>query len=489
LSVDVRIRPTLARAGLAGAALAVVAFASGSLILYETAGALTAIGALSATFTAALAAGLWAGAPGARRDTPPTLRWIAAGGAVGFAGLFATVWTLYGGERFGIPGRAIALLFLVGVPVYTVGFLFPGLAAWAEGEDDGDEGDPGDAPSFGGTGAVALAALAGFAVGAALAGIVLLPAVRPGLLLLATGAVLTFPFLFPREGRGGATEERLLHAEESPFGTVRVTETTYPGQRQPELRLYVNEEIESGELARSGAPTFAYIAAAERWLDEVTPRGAAFLFLGGGAYTLPRRVAEKDPSARITVVELDPAVTRAAYRFFGMQPEHGIRSLHGDARRVAETLPSGAWDRIFVDVYDGSEAVPYHLLTVEALTMLRGLLAEGGMLLVNVIGVADGEGATRLWSTVRTAAEVFPAAGLYVHLGRDFPERQNFLLALSASPGPRLPGRAGTFEPWPAEEWPAPEGVGIYRDLQPPDAENAAPRQAGRGASQTAGEG
>ena len=82
MSADVRTRPTLARAGLAGAALAVVAFASGSLILYEAAGALGAIGALAATFTAALAAGIWAGAPGARRDAPPTLRWIAAGAAV-----------------------------------------------------------------------------------------------------------------------------------------------------------------------------------------------------------------------------------------------------------------------------------------------------------------------------------------------------------------------------------------------------------------------
>lgn len=483
------MRPTVARAALAGAALAVVAFASGSLILYEAAGALTAIGALAATFTAALAAGLWAGAPGATRDAPPTMRWIASGAAVGFAGLFATVWTLYGGERFGVPGRAVALLFLVGVPVYTVGFLFPGLAAWATPRDDDADGGDAGAALFGGTGSVALAALAGFAVGAAAAGIVLLPAVRPGLLLLATGAVLTFPFLFPREKGGEETEERLLYAEESPFGTVRVTETAYPGQRQPEVRLYVNEEIESGELARSGAPTFAYVAAAERWLDDVTPRGSAYLFLGGGAYTLPRRVAEKDPSARITVVELDPAVTRAAYRFFGLRPEHGIRSHHGDARRVAETLPAGAWDRVFVDVYDGSEAVPYHLLTVEALGMLRDRLADGGMLLVNVIGVAAGEGATRLWSTVRTAAEVFPGVGLYVHLARDFPERQNFLLALSPDPAARFPARAGTFEPWPAGEWPAPEGVGIYRDLQPPDSRSAAPRGVERGAPEPSREG
>ena len=40
-------------------------------------------------------------------------------------------------------------------------------------------------------------------------------------------------------------------------------------------------------------------------------------------------VAEGDPSARITVVELDPEVTRVAYRFFGLRPEHGIATVHG----------------------------------------------------------------------------------------------------------------------------------------------------------------
>jgi SAM-dependent methyltransferase len=461
--------PTWTRAALAGAALGVVAFASGSLILYEAAGALPALGGLAATFAAALAAGVWAGAPGARPDTPPTMRWIAAGGAVGLAGFFATVWTLSGGEQFGIAGRVVALLFLVGIPVYAVGFLLPGLAAWADGavEDDGDaEGEEGGG-GFGGTGGVVLAALLGFAFGAGVAGILFLPGVRPGLLLLATGAVLTFPFLFPRELRVGSGEERLLHQEESPFGTVRVVETAYPGQRQPELRLFVDEEIESGELARSGAPTFAYIAAAERWLEEVSPAGAAYLFLGGGAYTLPRRVAERDPTARITVVERNPAVTRAAYAFFGVRPEHGIRVLHGDARHAALALPAGAWDRVFLDVFDGSEAIPVHLLTVEALGEISRLLAPGGVLLVNVIGVSAGEGECRLWSTVRTAAEVFPGAALYVHLGREVAERQNFLLALSPDAGHAFPRRAGTFEPWPRDEWPHRACAAVYHDLEP----------------------
>lgn len=456
-----RARPVLLRAALAGAALGIAAFAAGSLILYEARGVLPAAGGLVATFAAALAAGVWAGAPGARPEAP-TWRWVGAGVAVAVAGAFGTLWAHFGWAEAGGFARALALLLLVGVPVYAIGFLFPGLGAWGAG--DGEDEDPAAEGSE-----ILIAVLLGAAAGAALGGLVLLPLVSPGPLLLATGALLTFPLFFPREALGAASlPERLLHEEETPYGTLRVTEVAHPeGRRQPERRLYVNDEVESGELERTGAPTFAYVAAAERWLRETSPPGAAYLFLGGGAYTLPRRIAEDDPSARITVVELDPAVTRAAYRFFGVRPEHGIASLHGDARAVAASLPRGAYDRVFVDVYGGDETVPGHLVTVEALEEVRALLAPGGRVLLNVIGVAEGEGRCRFWSTVRTAEAAFPSLALYVHVGRDFPDRQNFLLAGSGEAGVEMPARAGYFEPWPAEEWPRLGCAAVFRDRVP----------------------
>lgn len=454
----------LLRAGLAGLALGVVAFAAGSLILYEARGVLPAAGGVVATFAAALAAGLWAGVPGARGDTPPTWRWVGAGVALAVAGAFGTVWAIWQLEQYGGAARALALLLLIGVPVYAIGFLLPALAAWAAhaGAGDADERDePGR-----GAADVVLAVLVGSAVGAAVSGLLLLPALAPGLLLLSTGALLTFPLFFPRDGGpADGVEERLLHQEETAYGVVRVTEIRYPGdQRQPEMRLYVNDEVESGELERSGAPTFGYVAAAERWLRDATPAASRYLFLGGGAYTLPRRIAEDDPRAGVTVVELDPAVTRAAYRWFGLRPEHGLTALHGDARAVAATLPAGAFDRVVVDVYGGDEQIPLHLSTVEAFGVYRRLLAPGGAVLVNVIGVASGEGECRFWSTVRTAAQAFPAVRLYVHMGRDFPDRQNFLLAATVDPEFPFAARAGMFEVWPVDEWPALPCTAVFRD-------------------------
>lgn len=474
----------LARAALAGLALGVVAFAAASLILYEAQGVLPAAGGVVATFAAALAAGLWAGSPDARPDQAPTWRWVGAGVAVALAGIFGTLWAYFQLERFGGMARALALLFLVGIPVYAIGFLLPALAAWAArfhaSHDGADDDEPSAALSRGAEETV-MAVLTGAAIGAAVSGLFLLPAVSPGPLMLAVGAMLTFPLFFPRETTARAEGgERLLHQEETAYGTLRVTQIVHPGgRRQPELRLYVDEEIESGELERSGAPTFAYVAAAERWLRDVTPDGASYLFMGGGAYTLPRRVAEDDPGARITVVELDPAVTRMAYRFFGVRQEHGIVSMHGDARAVASTLPRGAWDRVVVDVYGGGEQVPHHLVTMEAMALVRSLLKPDGIALLNVIGVARGEGECRFWSVVRTAAVSFPAVRLYVHVGRDFPDRQNFLLAASLDPAYAFPARAGLFDTWPAQEWPAVPCAALLRDRADGAQTDAAPPAGG----------
>lgn len=446
---------------LVGAALAVVAFTAGSLMLYDSRGALPAAAGLVATFAAALAAGLWAGADLDDSEQPPVARWIMVGIALGVAGVVATVWRLYHGERMAGPGRAIGLLFIVGIPAYVIGYLLPALFAWEAARDETDDGEAGGAT---GSDVSVTALLAGAAVGAAAAGLFLIPLVAPGPLLLATAAVVTFPLCYPRRLRGDATERHVLLDEETPFGALRVEEIVYPGKRQPERRLYQNGEIESGELTRTGAPTFGYIAAGERVFAELDRPGLAYLFLGGGAYTLPRRVAERDPRARITVVELDPEVTRAAYRFFGLRPEHGVHSIHGDARMVAAGLPAASYDRVFVDVYDGSETVPYPLVTAEAMGELTRLLRPGGVVAMNVIGVADGEGDRRFWSTVRTVREAFPAMRLYYHLTRDFPGRQNFLLVAATDADARFPAAGGTFDTWPEAEWPRLSGTMVFHD-------------------------
>src|SRR5690606_3918318 len=86
------------------------------------------------------------------------------------------------------------------------------------------------------------------------------------------------------------------------------------------------------------------------------------------------------------------------------------------------------FDRIYLDVYAGSETLPFSLVTMEAAEALRERLAPQGMLGINLIARSVGEEQKPLWSIVQTFDRVFPRLAVYVHLGRDYPERQNLLL-------------------------------------------------------------
>jgi hypothetical protein len=326
---------------VAGIGLGAVVVTGGGVFLYDAAGLLTASIGVVFTALAALAAGLWVGAEAADdADRPLRGRWYTASLATAVAGAFATFVTSYPTVREGALVQVAALLALVAAPVYAVGLVLPSLYAWAHRQlldGTGEEGD--GASDWEPVGQLVIGSLAGLALGIVVSGLFLVPAAGSGPVLFGAAALLVVPTLFPEPETAGA-QERVIFATESALSEIRVVEVSFPAQRQPERRLFVNGEEESGEQVRSGAPTLAYIAAAEQWFAEIARRGERYLFLGGGAQTLPRRVAERDPRARITVVELDPEVTRTAHRFFGVRRELGIETVHGDARAYLDAGPA-----------------------------------------------------------------------------------------------------------------------------------------------------
>jgi spermidine synthase len=455
-------RLVIPRALLAGGAFGALCIACAGLVLFDSEGLLAGATGLSATILASLAAGLWAGTPVDREsDLPYATRWISAGTATAVAGGFATFLTLYGSVGSELLTRVVSLLALIAAPVYTIGMLLPVLLLWGERLEERATEEDYDPEQWKILGAVTLGALAGAGLGVVAAGVMLVTWLGPGPLLLGLAVLLFAPVLVP-EPEIATTNERLLAELHTPISHIRVTEVVFPGARQPERRLYLGDEQESGQLVRSGVPTLAYILAAESWLSA-TPAASSYLFLGGGAYTLPRRIAERDPGARITVVELDAEVTQVAARFFGLRRDHDIRTVFGDARAFLDS-DDRKWDRIYLDVYAGTEMLPYPMITVEAFSAAAERLAPGGMIGINLIGVVSGQESSRLWSVIRTVGVVFPAMAVYSHLGADYPERQNLLVIASQAPEVEGGRQIGHFERWPASDWPQ-TGTMVYRDL------------------------
>ncbi len=464
-----RARRALAAHGVvAGWGWAATGFAGSALVVAGSLGLANAA-VILATSAAAFAIGLWVGAADVDAPTLPIRdRWLGAGAITAVGGTFGTLSSLYRPVAPDFPWEFACLVFAVAIPAYMIGRIPPILAAHALRSHDPDE----EAGPLDGIGEVVLGVIAGAVLALLIVGLLLPGGWAAGSVLMGVSISLLIPLGIPLEA-GTETSEELIHEQTTALGVWRVTEIAFPGERQPERRLYLNDEEESGQMARSGVPTLPYVAAAEQWLASSTPAGADYLFLGGGAYTLPRRIAERDPDSRLVVVELDPEVTKIAQRFFGLKQHHGIRSVHGDARAFLESPGADTVDRIYVDVFGGREAIPYSLVTREAAERMAAQLKPGGLLGMNLIGVSTGAEEVQLWSIVRTFATVFSSVEIYTHLGRDYPGRQNFLLV--ASQGPREPGplSIGVFDLWPRNEWPAMDDAVVFRDLTAPPGPHA----------------
>jgi spermidine synthase len=95
-------------------------------------------------------------------------------------------------------------------------------------------------------------------------------------------------------------------------------------------------------------------------------------------------LAEVLPDAQIDVVEIDPAVTRVAKRFFGFKDGPKMRVTEVDGRvYVKRAIREGTkYDAILLDAFD-HEYIPEHLLTKEFLEEVESLLTPQGVLVGN----------------------------------------------------------------------------------------------------------
>ena len=112
------------------------------------------------------------------------------------------------------------------------------------------------------------------------------------------------------------------------------------------------------------------------------PRRILIIGLGGG--TLPMALAGILPDARIDVVEIDPAVTRAAKRFFAFKDGPKMRVFEEDGRvHIKRAVRAGEkYDVVMLDAFD-HEYIPEHLLTREFLQETKALLGPKGVLVAN----------------------------------------------------------------------------------------------------------
>ena len=137
------------------------------------------------------------------------------------------------------------------------------------------------------------------------------------------------------------------------------------------------------------------------------------LSIGGGGYVFPRYVEKVWPGSHIDVAEIDPRVTEAAIRAFGLQRNTPINTFTMDARNYVDKLleqqqaegQKTQYDFIYEDAAN-DYSIPYQLTTKEFNDKIAQILTDNGAYMITSIDIYDS--GLFVGAFINTLEQTFP---------------------------------------------------------------------------------
>lgn len=144
-----------------------------------------------------------------------------------------------------------------------------------------------------------------------------------------------------------------------------------------------------------------------RLIKHFCPKNKNALLIGGGAYTVARDYIRRNPNNSIDVVEIDPDFTLLAKKYFYLDDDPRIRSIHEDGRTFLKHATK-KYDVIFIDVFKSTASPPFHMTTAEAMQESSALLNDEGVLITNIYSAIQGDKGKFFRAAYATIKSVFP---------------------------------------------------------------------------------
>lgn len=188
----------------------------------------------------------------------------------------------------------------------------------------------------------------------------------------------------------------ILARSQSTYGLVEVIEDT--GRDVRFLRS--DHSIIGAQYTRDGSAGFAFLHLLEA-IRFLRPTATRALQIGLGIGSLPKSLAAE--GLRFDSVEIDPSVVQFAQRYFGFAPNGDV--FVEDARTYLN-ITERRYDIVVHDTFTGG-ATPEHLLSLEVLRRIKGVLRPRGVLALNFIGFHEGQHAGGSFAVARTVRSVF----------------------------------------------------------------------------------
>lgn len=196
----------------------------------------------------------------------------------------------------------------------------------------------------------------------------------------------------------------ILYEDESQYCYIAVERIS----ANPDRRVFIQDKLVHSEMVMGDILNLRYsyeriYAAATNLLSEGKSELSA-LVIGGGGYVFPRYIESLWPESHIDVVEIDPAVTEAVFKAFGMQSDTSINTFNMDARNYVSQLLEQSelgghsaeqpesqqirYDFIYEDALN-DYSIPYQLTTKEFNDKIARILSDDGVYMIELIDIFE----------------------------------------------------------------------------------------------------
>lgn len=220
------------------------------------------------------------------------------------------------------------------------------------------------------------------------------------------------------------------------FGMARVYSVADDSNAEVRL-LEVGGIVQSGTYvddARCFDLVFEYLKGYDRIFELGMPIRRVCV-LGCGGYDYPEHLIAHHPEVTVDAVEIDPAITAIAQRWFYLDrlieefstEETGrLQLICADAREHLRTTDA-VYDAIINDTFDAGEPSPA-MTSLEALQAVSDRLAPGGAYATNIVSALVGPDSAFLHEQVSLMKRVFAQVDVYPCAHGDIDTEDNVIV-------------------------------------------------------------
>jgi spermidine synthase len=200
------------------------------------------------------------------------------------------------------------------------------------------------------------------------------------------------------------TRVDLVHREDNYYGDIKVVDYSFGQTHHREM--IIDGLIQGGIDLADYQSVYEYSYFIEFLSYMLVPEGKRCLVIGLGLGAIPSWYEKQ--GIQCDVVDINPAVAEIARDYFNFKISGDL--ILEDARYFLNSSDR-QYDYIVLDVFNG-DITPAHLLSHEALVLMRERLRPGGVLAVNLIGSLKQE-TFMTGSVVKTVESAFDAVDVY----------------------------------------------------------------------------